>query len=136
MKEIKFRAWHKEKEMLVDVLEIYFKEKRVRLPIESEKSDDYWWYETDWDFDEVVLMQFTGLKDKNGVGIYDRDIVQVEEKIVISGKMTSIKVNKVVKYKEDYAQFLLYANEDGEHLTFATFGEVIGNVYDNPELIK
>lgn len=136
MKEIKYRAWHKEKELLVEVLGISFKEKHVRLPIESEPSDEYWWHETHWDFDEVELMQYTGLKDENDKEIYDRDIVQVEEKIVIPGKMTSIKVNKVVKYKEDYAQFLLYENENGEHLTFATFGEVIGNIYDNPELLK
>ena len=131
MKEIKFRAWLKEKEMLVDVLGISFEEKYVRLPIESEPSDEYWWYETAWGFDEVELMQFTGLKDKNGVEIYEGDMLRDSESIVIvkfvDGEF-SVDYRTIGGKWRNYGSLFDYLG-DYE-------GEIIGNIYENPELIE
>ena len=125
MKEIKFRAWLKEKEMLVDVLGISFEEKYVRLPIESEPSDEYWWYETAWGFDEVELMQFTGLKDKNGVEIYEGDVL-FDEHCDVCGVVT-FEEGKFLCETETYSDDLWEVCD---------YMVIVGNSYDNPELIE
>lgn len=82
-------------------------------------------------FENVILMQSTGLKDKNGVEIFEGDI--------ISGWVSAHshsgrdEVLKVVEYQVDRARYNFDAIDvfvdDKEYL------EVIGNIYENPELL-
>ena len=85
-------------------------------------------------FDDVELMQYTGLKDKNGAEIYDGDIVLVE----LSGTSTWYKT--VVKFKEGAFIASLIDGEDYFYNFNRGFDsndfEILGNVYENPELLE
>ena len=96
---------------------------------------------------EEPIMQFTGLKDKNGVEIYEGDIVNFQH-IDDYGYMTNVFQNGfyrgVVKWGEHYPAFDIFDIKDN-----STFGfdcnifsmesdiviEVIGNIYENKELL-
>lgn len=74
--------------------------------------------------DGDILMQFTGLKDKNGKEIYEGDIVRCFD---TAGE-------KVYDREVDFYGFRdeIWSNEtDGK-----TKVEIIGNIYSNPELLK
>ena len=73
------------------------------------------------DFKEVVLMQYTGLKDKNGKEIYEGDIVTDGV-----GKFKIVYDLKLAGY-QPYCIF----RDDPEN-----YCEVIGNIYENPELTQ
>nr|DAD96894.1 MAG TPA: YopX protein [Siphoviridae sp. ctuHu10] len=92
------------------------------------------------DFLDIELMQSTGLKDKNGVEIFEGDIVLVS---VRNG--FDYLVNKVciVKNSIDYSGLVCATvDEDLEYRIFNTelfeeyMYEVIGNIYENSELLE
>jgi hypothetical protein len=113
MREIKFRAWDvKNKEMLED------------YPAPDDYVDInnifYSWA------DEYVPMQFTGLKDKNSKEIYEGDILADIYR---------------VEWDEGGMKYILTWTQDGYYsmeLNELTWEDtvVIGNIYENPELIK
>jgi len=136
-REIKFRAWDKKDKVMREVYGIQFPKvsnhgNRNNTIIEMHCSD----YEnqkaiifsdfTD-EISRVWLMQFTGLKDKNGVEIYEGDIVLTEIKTF------PFKVQYVFGYYEISANAVCrYSLGDFEMKTI----EVIGNIYKNPELLS
>lgn len=124
-REIKFRAWHKN-------LKKMFKIGQITL----EKGA--WNFEpNDRDFigmsipfqPSFVLMQYTGLHDKNGKEIYEGDILKVYYK-----GMSEVGY---VEYDNEYCEYKIIINTDKDYFSLwkSIDLEKIGNKYDNPELL-
>lgn len=97
----------------------------ILLLIENEDDKLY----TAWDvlngaFTNVKIMQFTGLKDKNGKEIYEDDVVQGQN------WKKEKQPPRIVKF--DHQGCLA----DGLWVSAISECEVIGNIYENPELLK
>lgn len=129
MREIKFRAWDKIKNRILEVRVIDWLNGMVDWP--------YPYIERDWsNNDEVILMQYTGIRDKNGKEIYEGDI--------LSGiafyngndyggpvKKEEYYICKDVVFSEGCYMCGGFAlNEISRYM------EVIGNIYKNPELMR
>ena len=85
------------------------------------------------EFDDKRLVQCTGLKDKNGKLIYEGDIIYKKG----SKNYKKEKMYSRVCWDSMYAQFNI-SDENGMHQMPSNSNniEVIGNIYENPELIK
>lgn len=97
------------------------------------------WNMGGWDYEEVIpetIGQYTGLKDKNGKEIYEGDIIGCYNP----------KIKHLIFYNEKQGRFMAALNGDIENDYTSVCGlddsrwnaskEVIGNIHDNPELIK
>lgn len=131
---IKFRAWDKLTDTVQDVLDINFKEKTVTV---SQKGIVWYRHDNLRSFEDVILMQSTGLKDKNGVEIYEGDIAETRK-----SDLTSVPhemVGGVVTYDSDYGMFKLvrkYGSKFHPFTIWLTNVEIIGNIYADPELLS
>lgn len=126
MREIKFRAWLKDDKKMVEIEEIHFRHQLIEY-----YDGNYAGYWLDKGFDKIELMQYTGLKDKNGKEIYEGDIVQwCHHKNVI-------KFGEIVGYGYGFYWESLIAMDFCESMTgFIDEYEVIGNIYQNRELLE
>lgn len=87
--------------------------------------------------DASIILEFTGLKDRNGTEIYVDDILLYE--YVIAGK--TIQYYLPVKWYQTKAQYLVDGKipSNGTHRQLYNWNgkcEVIGNIYENQELLK
>lgn len=135
MREIKFRAWHKHEERMLK----WNKELKGVIAggvkTISSFNTDNGWMDT-YSYKEVELMQYTGLKDKNGKEIYEGDVVQFDDYDITFGlikwneKHGRFEVEEYEPYTSTY-----FETEQFEEWTTIEHFEIIGNAYENPELL-
>jgi uncharacterized phage protein (TIGR01671 family) len=122
MREIKFRAWMNEK--------MY--EPAVVFSPTFELTDDVVEQTRLANKEGWVLMQFTGLHDKNGKEIYEGDIVR-------GGTEYQRKpYNTLVKWDDGLAGFSPFVDYDSDCSEYYATSqcEIIGNIYENSDLLK
>jgi len=139
-REIKFRAWNTDRKKMITSFDGITQNSigdstthNLRLLSSSYSGADM--FRPNWGRN-VILMQYTGLRDKNGVEIYEGDII----------KNIQADVNEVFWYNEEPS--FCYRNYHAEALPLGcdsnatmegelfTQDEVIGNIYENPELLN
>ena len=134
MRELKVRAWYKPYKQMCQVESLRFDGNGVYTAVLIEEP---FYDRRIVEADEIVIEQFTGLKDKNGTDIYDGDICSFTSK---TGKHMS-----TVWWISDLASFGLRIVKNDFLYTFSeldTMGvnldtlEVIGNIHENVELLK
>ncbi len=79
--------------------------------------------------EKLEIMQFTGLKDKNGKDIWEGDIVTLNRILIPSGKPAMAQI----LYK---SPTFLWLSDLEAGIDFTQVQEVIGNIYENPDLLK
>lgn len=121
MKEFKFRAWDKKGKNMFTInnLEIYDELDRDGFyDIDSVINNESW-----------EVMQWTGLKDKNDKDIYEGDILKTKRQIK---KFHIVEWTNPIMYGDEYG------DTAGLDMGCSVYPEceVIGNIYENPEMIK
>lgn len=143
-REIKFRAWH-QNEMIYCDKAVYFVEFDGTLWKNNGKE-----YDNLISIDKAVLMQYTGLKDKNGTEIYEGDIVFNSNRTLVTlkedkrlylvkwqngeydeedkwlCKKPAFIFDKIITNGIKYMELIFNQNQI----------EVVGNIYQNPELLN
>lgn len=124
MREIKFRAW----------------DERIKRMLYKNFYDRNWYYHSvkchthkklmPEDFSFQVLMQYTGLKDKNGIEIYEGDILEHED-----DPPSGVYEGCEVTFDEEYGIYC-FKNDAPNLLSSYCNLKIIGNIYENPELLE
>ena len=121
MRELKFRVWDKDKKKMV-----YFNLYNITKRTLHYDTSTFPQYENFWKKKNVEIMQYTGLSDKNGVEIYEGDI------------LSFVSVESP-KFRKPYKPFSVYWDEkEARFSDWTPRGNaiVIGNIYANPELME
>ena len=133
----KFRVWNKKTESFINYGDLMLDLKNGKVYAGDVGMPEYTIDVTK----QVVLMQSTGLKDKNGVEIFEGDIVVAWS--------NGLEGTFVIKWRQEGSpSWILYPawqnsefwnlhgslHSDGQHYDKGI--EVIGNIYENPELLE
>ncbi len=150
MREIKFRAWNKELKIMKDEFNLFSKGKIFSIYSEAFKGYGQKFEEN------YEIMQFTGLLDKKGKEIYEGDVlIIVEENNSNHGFNLEIGQMIAIKWmdggfriiqpaywdneKKGYCEVCAsvgYLFSENHEIPIGQYATIIGNIYENPELLK
>ena len=129
---VRYRAWDVLAEKMIDeILMISFVRKEIIGKFSDGSTSVPLKFEDERNGEDVILMQSTGLKDKNGKEVFVGDII----------KCTRGCLHEVYIEKEYGGTFIggmpaVYLKGLGEGYAWTEHEEIIGNIYENPELLE
>lgn len=135
MKEIKFKAYYKADKRIYEVLYLDFANNELGL-WDEETGIDF-----ECSFEDVELMQYTGLKDQNDAEIYESYIVKFDPQSPCGDEFYNPRDGEIGEVILDFGSFVVRPiDKKREDLRFSLseLGDwvVVGNIYENPELLQ
>lgn len=119
----RYRAWDKETKTMNGMAEIY---RNRNQEIELRPRDE-----------KIILMQSTGLKDKNGKEIFEGDIIRYNIDVVDIKRHPTLGFYTVLDGREGFFGDGMSIDDFEEGAKeFSKTAEIIGNIYENPELLE
>lgn len=135
---LKYRAWYVlAEEMINEILMISFVRREIIGKFSDGSTSVPLKFEDKRNGEDVILMQSTGLKDKNGKEIFEGDIITNGTSIVDVKSHPTLGFYTVVNGEERFfgsnTSIKDFENDVEE---FSSVTEIIGNIYENPELLE
>lgn len=127
MREIKFRIWVKDRKEIFEVVLINYVSKKVTYILEK---IGHLLSIRDAKFNDIEFMQYSGLKDKNNKEIYEGDVLSNgndEKPYKVIFENGSFRA----EFEGDFEEYSFYLID-----IVAQHCEIVGNIYENPELLK
>ena len=130
MREIKFKAYYKADKRIYEVLYLDFASNELRLWDEETELD------FECSFEDVELMQYTGLKDQNNAEIYESYIVKFDPQSPCGDEFYNPREGEIGEVILDFGSFVVRPiDKKREDLRFSLseLGDwvVVGNIYEN-----